>query len=126
MIAAKQLRSRWVIVPGLMVLVTVSWLVYVNAHNHGRLEGRVVDANGAPVAGAKVLLFERGFVTHEEKARAITGRDGRFRFDNNPSHSVQLEAEAPGLGRTNRQVVRLWFAAQDTVLSEPLRFSSKQ
>jgi len=126
MIAAKQLRSRWVVVPGAMVIVAASWLLYVSAHNHGRLEGRVVDANGAPVAGAKVLLFERGFVTHEEKARATTGVDGRFRFDNNPSHSVQLEAEAPELGRTNRQVVRLWFAGQDTVLAEPLRFATKR
>jgi len=126
MIAPRHLRSRWVIVPGAMLIVTVSWLIYVNAHNHGRLEGRVVDAGGAPVAGAKVLLFERGFVTHEEKARATTGVDGRFRFDNNPSHSVQLEAEAPELGRTNRQVVRLWFAGQDTTLAEPLKFAGKR
>lgn len=126
MIPIMNLRSRWVIVPGTMLIVTVAWLLYVNAHNHGLLEGRVVDASGAPVAGAKVLLFERGFVTHEEKAKAITGADGRFRFDNNPSHSVQLEAEAPGLGRTNRQVVRLWFAAQDSVLKEPLKFPTKR
>jgi hypothetical protein len=125
MIDAKRLHSRWVIVPGGMAIVTVLWLLYVNAHNHGRLEGRVVDASGNPVAGAKVSLFERGFVTHEEKASAITGADGRFRFDNNPSHSVQLEAVAPELGRTNRQIVRLWFAAQDTVLTEPLKFGAK-
>ena len=126
MIPIRHLRSRWVIVPGTMLVVTVAWLLYVNAHNHGRLEGRVVDASGAPVAGAKVLLFERGFVTHEEKARAVTGADGRFRFDNNPSHSVQLEAEAPELGRTNRQIVRLWFAGQDTVLAEPLKFPTRR
>jgi hypothetical protein len=30
------------------------------------------------------------------------------------------------LGRTNRQVVRLWFAAQDTHLTEPLRFPAKR
>ena len=125
MIETKRLRSRWVIVPGLMAIVTVSWLAHVNAHNHGRLEGRVVDASGNPVAGAKVSLFERGFVTHEEKASATTGADGRFRFDNNPSHSVQVEAAAPELGRTNRQIVRLWFAAQDTVLTEPLKFGPK-
>jgi hypothetical protein len=126
MIDAKRLRSRWVIVPGGLVLFTVLWLVYVSLHNHGLLEGSVVDANGKPVAGAKVSLFERGFVTHEEKASATTGADGRFRFDNNPSHSVQLEAVAPELGRTNRQIVRLWFAAQDRALAEPLRFAKAQ
>jgi hypothetical protein len=126
MIPIRHLRSRWVIVPGAMLIVIVCWLLYVNAHNHGLLEGRVVDASGAPVAGAKVLLFERGFVTHEEKAHTTTGADGRFRFDNNPSHSVQIEADSPELGRTNRQVVRLWFAGQDTVLKEPLKFSARR
>jgi hypothetical protein len=124
MIDARRLRSRWVIVPGGIALISVLWLAYVNTHDHGLLEGRVVDAAGNPVAGAQVLLFERGFVTHEEKARVTTDASGRFRFDHNPSHSVQVEAEAMGLGRTNRQVVRLWFAAQDKVLEEPLRFQA--
>jgi hypothetical protein len=69
-----------------------------------------------------VLLFERGYVTHQEMGRTTTGADGVFRFTDNRSHSVQLEAEAPGMGRTDRRIVRLWFAAQDTRLDEPLRF----
>ena len=125
MIDASRLRSRWVIVPGGMALFTVCWLAYVGTHDHGLIEGRVVDASGAPVAGANVLLFERGFVTHQERGRAVSDAEGRFRFTDNRSHSVQLEAEAPGLGRTNRQIVRLWFAAQDTRIAEPLRFAAK-
>ena len=116
------LSSRWVIVPGGMLLVILVWLAYVERHNHGTVEGRVVDAAGQPVAGASVLLLERGFITHQEKARTRSNAAGEFRFANNPSHSIQLEAEAPGLGRTERRVVRLWFAAQDTRLAEPLRF----
>ena len=120
----RRLRSRWVIVPGGLALFMVFWLAWVGTHNHGLIEGRVIDVAGRPVAGATVLLFERGWVTHQEKARAITDADGHFRFRDNPSHSVQLEAEAPGLGRTERRIVRLMFAAQDTKLDEPLRFAA--
>jgi hypothetical protein len=116
------LRSRWAIVPGTMTLVTLAWLAYVNSHNHGLIEGRVVDAAGQPVPEAAVLLFERGFVTHQERGRTTTDAMGHFRFTDNRSHSVQLEAAAPQLGRSERRIVRLWFAAQDTWLVEPLRF----
>jgi hypothetical protein len=114
--------SRWVLVPGTMTIVILAWLAWVGTHNHGVVEGRVVDAAGRPVPGATVLLFERGFVTHEERGRATTQGDGSFRFTDNRSHSIQLEADVPGLGRTERRVLRLWFAAQDARLDEPLRF----
>jgi hypothetical protein len=120
----RRFANRWVIVPAAIALTIVVWLAYVATHDHGLLEGSVVDAAGKPVSGATVLLFERGFVTHQEKARATTDANGYFRFDGQPSHSIQLEAEAPGLGRTDRRVVRLWFAAQDKRLTEPLRFAA--
>ncbi len=119
------LLTRWVIVPGILLVASLAWLAYANAHSHGLIEGYVVDAAGKPVAGASVLLFERGFVTHQERGRATSDAAGGFRFTDNRSHSVQLEAIAPELGRTNRQIVRLWFAAQDTHLTEPLRFAPR-
>lgn len=119
------MTSRWVIVPGGMLVFTLAWLAYVGQHNGGRVEGRVVDASGQPVAGATVLLFERGFVTHQERGRATSDATGAFRFTDNRSHSVQLEASAPGLGRTERRILRLWFAAQDVRLETPLRFAPK-
>jgi hypothetical protein len=118
------LLSRWVVVPGAIGVMTVAWLAYVAGHNHGIVEGRVVDATGRPVSGATVMLFERGFVTHQERGRATTDADGAFRFTDNRSHSIQLEADAPSLGRTDRRVVRLWFAAQDVKLAAPLRFAA--
>ncbi len=120
------LASRWVIVPGAIAIATLGWLAYVSAHDHGIIEGRVVDASGRPVSGASVVLFERGFVTHQERGRATSNPDGTFRFANNRSHSIQLEAEAPGLGRSERRVVRLWFAAQDVRLDQPLRFATSK
>jgi len=116
------LASRWFVVPAVFTAVTLGWLAYVGANAHGVVEGRVVDAAGKPVPGATVVMFERGFVTHEQRGRATTGADGTFRFTDNRSHSIQLEAEAPGLGRTDRRILRLWFAAQDARLEEPLRF----
>jgi hypothetical protein len=116
------LKSRWFIVPAVFAVLTLGWLAYVGARANGVVEGRVVDAAGRPVAGAVVVMYERGFVTHEQRGRATTGADGGFRFTDNRSHSIQFEAEAPGLGRTDRRVLRLWFAAQDARLEEPLRF----
>jgi hypothetical protein len=113
-----------VIVPGAIAIVTALWLVYVAGHDHGIVEGRVVDATGKPVSGATVMLFERGFVTHQERGHATSDADGAFRFTDNRSHSIQLEADAPGLGRTDRRIVRLWFAAQDVKLAAPLRFAT--
>lgn len=116
------LLSRWVIVPSGIAIATIGWLAYVAGHDHGIVEGRVVDATGRPVSGATVMLFERGFVTHQERGHATSDADGAFRFTDNRSHSIQLEADAPGLGRTDRRIVRLWFAAQDVKLGAPLRF----
>ena len=115
--------SRWVVVPGGTIIVTLVWLAYVGGHNHGIVEGRVVDAAGQPVAGASVQLFERGFVTHQERGRTTSDAQGAFRFTDNRSHSIQLEAAAPGLGRTDRRILRLWFAGQDAKIAEPLRFA---
>ena len=123
---ARRLYSRWVIVPGVMAIIIIGWLVYVGAHDHGVVEGHVIDAAGAPVAGATVLLLKRGFVTHEEAGRTTTDATGTFRFSDNISHSIQLEAESPTLGRSDRRIVRLLFAAQDVKVPEPLRFAKSQ
>ncbi|MEO8542048.1 MAG: carboxypeptidase-like regulatory domain-containing protein [Burkholderiaceae bacterium] len=116
--------SRWVIVPGLMLLTVLGWMVYVHGHNHGSIDGRVVDAAGRPVAGAIVHIYDRGFITHQERGKTLSDASGWFHIADNTSHSVQLQAESPGLGRTDRYELRLWFAAQDARLDQPLRFKA--
>lgn len=116
----KWLRSRWVIVPGGMLAVVALWNLYVAANAGGIVEGQVLDRGGAPVPGANVLLYERAFITNNEKQRAVTGPDGRFRFEGNTSHAIQLQAERPG-GRSERMTLRLWFRAQNRTVTEPLR-----
>ena len=120
--ARRILLSRFVIVPALLAVVVAGWNVYVSLHDHGLLAGRVVDAHGAPVEGATVILFAHDFVTQVEKARTKTEAGGVFRFTSNDSHLVQLQAEDGG-ERSPRITVRLWFRAQDRDLRTPLRLA---
>ena len=113
-------RSRWVVVPGLLLLVVVGWNIHVAADATGEVRGRVVDAQGRPLPGATVLLFERSFVVNTEKQRTMTGPGGYFRFHGNESHAVQLQAEAPDGAKSPRVTVRLLFRAQDAELRQPL------
>ncbi len=117
------LFNRFVLVPAAIVLVVAVWNVYVATHNHGLITGRVVDSAGRPVADATVALWVFNFTTYEEKERVKTDADGVFRFTNNPSHKIQLSAEKPGVGRSPRIPVFLYFRAQDTTLDAPLRLA---
>jgi hypothetical protein len=116
------LSSRFVIVPAVIAVTVVAWNLYVMQHDHGLLQGRVVDAAGHPVDGATVLLFAHDFVTQVEKARTRTDAAGEFRFDNNDSHLIQLQAQ-DGSATSPRITIRLWFRAQDRVLQQPLRLA---
>lgn len=114
------LLSRFFIVPVVIAVTIGAWNVYVELHAHGLLEGRVVDATGKPVADATVILSVHDFVTQVEKARTRTDGEGWFHFDDNNSHLIQLQAQA-GAVASPRVTIRLWFRAQDRVVTEPLR-----
>jgi hypothetical protein len=116
------LLSRFFIVPAALLLGIGAWNVYVDMHAHGLLEGSVVDAAGKPVADATVILSVHDFVTQVEKARTQTDAAGRFRFDHNPSHLIQLQAQTK-TEASPRVIVRLWFRGQDRVVAQPLRLS---
>jgi protocatechuate 3,4-dioxygenase beta subunit len=117
------LLNRFVLVPGAVVLAIALWNVYVATHNNGLLTGRVTDSAGQPVADATVSLWVYNFTTYEEKERVKTGADGVFRFTDNPSHRIQVSAEKPGVGRSPRIPVFLYFRGQDTTLDTPLRLA---
>jgi hypothetical protein len=114
------LLSRFFIVPVLLLAGIGGWNVYVDLHAHGLLEGDVVDSAGRPISGAIVILSVHDFVTQVERARTQTDVTGRFRFSDNNSHLIQLEAQT-GSAASPRVTVRLWFRGQDRVLTEPLR-----
>jgi hypothetical protein len=116
------LLSRFFIVPSVIAVTIGTWNLYVDRHAHGLLEGHVVDATGKPVADATVILSVHDFVTQVEKARTRTDAKGWFRFDDNTSHLIQLQAQA-GTVASPRVTIRLWFRAQDRVVTDPLRLS---
>jgi hypothetical protein len=117
------LLNRFVVVPGLLLIVAAVWNVWVITHNHGIVSGRVVDASGAPVEGAEVKLWVFDFATFAEDASTRTKADGSFEFANNPSHNIQVSAEKSGVGRSARVPIRLYFKSEDVVLKQPLRLS---
>ena len=113
------LHSRFVIVPAALAIAIAAWNLYVARHDHGTLAGRVVDARGAPMTGATVILYEQQFTNQIERARTRTGPDGSFSFAGNRSHLVQVQAQA-GDRASSRRTIRLWFRAQDRTLAQPL------
>lgn len=115
------LLNRFVIVPGAIALVIAAWNLYVATHDHGIVEGRVVDTAGRPVADASVALWVYNFTTYEEKEHVKTDDKGVFRFTNNPSHRIQISADKPGVGRSERIPVFLYFRSQDIDVAQPLR-----
>jgi protocatechuate 3,4-dioxygenase beta subunit len=119
------LCNRWVLVPGVLAIAIGAWNLYVAANADGVIRGRVVDGAGRPVPGAVVTLYNRTFITNEARDRATTDADGRFRFEGNTSHAVQLQAEAPGHARGERVTLRLWFRAQHVELAEPLVLAAR-
>ena len=117
------LVNRFTITLASIAIVVAIWNVYVSLHDHGVVEGRVVDTDGRPVEGATVELWVLNFTTYVERTRATTGADGRFVVRGNDSHNIQIGAEKPGVGRAARIPVRLYFRAQDVSLAVPLVLS---
>lgn len=119
------LTNRFFWIPSLLAFGVGGWNVYVAGHDAGVVRGRVVAQDGAPVADATVRMMEQNFTTNADRGSTLTRADGQFEFTNNRSHNIQLVAEKAGLGRSDRQVVRLYFRAQNVTLDAPLIISSQ-
>jgi hypothetical protein len=117
------LLNRFVMVPAILAAIAASWNLYAMTHDDGLVQGEVVDAAGRPVEGASVTLWTFTFTTFKETSQTMSGPDGRFTFTGNPSHNIQVSAEKPGIGRSARVPIRLYFRAQNTTLREPLRLT---
>lgn len=115
--------NRFVLVPATLAVAIALWNVYVSLHDHGIVAGRVVDTGGRPVADAQVVLWVLNFTTYVEKTRVTTDPAGHFIITNNDSHNIRLAAEKPGVGRSARVPVRLYFRAEDIELRDPLVLS---
>jgi hypothetical protein len=115
--------NRFVMVPLVLAIIAGSWDLFASTHDDGLVQGQVVDQAGKPVEGASVTLWTFNFTTFKETSLTVSGPDGRFTFTDNPSHNIQVSAEKPGIGRSPRLPIRLYFRAQNTTLREPLRLA---
>lgn len=122
-LARTLLLNRYTLAFGSIALVALAWNLYVAQHDDGVLEGAVVGPDGAPVAGAEVVLAERTVITLTPIAKAATDGQGGFRFERHDRHALVLTAAKEGVGRSGRVEVRLWFKNQNRTLEEPLRLA---
>jgi hypothetical protein len=114
------LVNRVTVTFGLIATIVIGWNLYVQAHDDGILLGTVVDGAGAPLPGARVVLNEQTIVSLAPIAETTTDATGRFRFERHDRHALVLTAEKPGVGRSERVDVRLYFRNQNRVLEAPI------
>jgi len=114
------LVNRVTVTVGLIAVVVIAWNLYVQAHDDGVLVGRVVDGEGAPVAGATVVLSEQTITSLSPIAETVTDTAGGFRFEGHDRHALVLTAEKAALGQSQRIDVRLYFRNQNRVMTAPI------
>ena len=79
----------------------------LHGRGNGRIEGRVVELGGGPVAGARCFAAAAagGFAPWwSSDLAAITDGDGRFELDPVPAGSVHVECLGSGWARTQREL----------------------
>jgi hypothetical protein len=83
-------------------VIELGTLVLPDGH---RLDGTVLDADGAPVPDADVMLLGRGFLSTRIAARMRTDAAGRFALEGlQPAVEQELEAHAAGNARASLKV----------------------
>jgi hypothetical protein len=117
------LLNRVTLTFGTIALVVLGWNLYVAAHDDGILQGIVVDAAGAPVADAAVVLNERTIVSLAPIAETRSDAAGHFRFERHDRHALVLTASKAGVGASPRVEVKLYFRNQNRTLAAPLELA---
>ncbi len=115
------LLNRYFVTFGSIAAVTLVWNLYIAMNDDGIIRGRVVDAEGRPVAGAAVVLSERTLLVTAPRDRVTTDADGRFTFTGHRFHRIWLEAAKPGVGSHPQTEYRMYFKGQNIVLDDPIR-----
>ncbi|MFI5012748.1 MAG: hypothetical protein ACHQAY_10400 [Hyphomicrobiales bacterium] len=109
------------LLPAGLAVALAGWNIYVAGHAHGVVAGTVLHLDGSPASGAIVILYERNLTSRFlEKARATTDAEGAFRFADNRSHQIRLDAIGADGQQGQPRILRLWFAAQDVRLRKAL------
>ncbi len=115
------LRNRFFVTFAAVALLAAAWNLYIVFNDDGIIRGRVVDAGGAPVEGASVMLSERSLLVARPRGQTVTDADGRFAFKGHELHRLYLEASKEGAGRIGQREYRLYFKGQNMELDAPLQ-----
>ena len=119
------LTNRFVLTFGSVAVVAALWNLYIVFNDDGIIRGQVVDSNGAPVEGAKVVLSERSLLVGRARGQTVTDAGGRFAFRGHELHRLYLEASKEGVGRAGQREYRLYFKGQNVELDAPLRLGAE-
>jgi hypothetical protein len=113
--------NRYAITLLAFVLAVVGWNVVVALDSAGIVEGLVVDANGAPVPDAKVVLRSNELNDRAAKPiQATTDAGGRFKLQGVTYFDFKITAESASLKTSTPVSYHLYWRAQNFVLPKPV------
>lgn len=109
------LLNRFTLVIVCALLLTGSVGAYAQANNDGQISGRVVDADGDPVANATVYLQRVNIRNQLGRVNTTTDENGYFEFtDQTRTLEFRMHAVKEGLGSSKTTRHHLYFRGQNT------------
>lgn len=119
------LQNRFVITCVLIVLVVLTWVVYVKFHNDGIIKGQVIDGTEKGVPNATVIIQERTIEFLENPSTTTTDLEGKFVFTGQEFIEFVISAEKPGYISTPKHPYHLYFKGQNFHLPKALVLKGK-
>ncbi len=104
----------------LVIAAFVVWKINVSLNDDGFITGSVVDASGAPVAGATVHIQEKTINLLKPPVVAVTGSEGRFEYGEMAIIEFVITASADGYSASEPRRYHLYFEGQNFEIPEPL------
>lgn len=101
-------------------VIALGLFLWTSATRTGEIRGVVMDASGAPVAGATVRLREKTLNLIKEGVTTTTDDQGRYLFTDQAIIEFFLDAVGPSGLRSEEARYHLYFPGQDFSVPDPL------
>lgn len=119
------LQNRFAITFVSIVLVALTWVIYVKFHNDGIIKGQVIDEAEKGVPNATVIVQERTIEFLGKPSTTTTDLEGKFVFTGQEFIELVIRAEKPGYVPTVKHPYHLYFKGQNFRLPQPLVLKRK-
>ena len=96
--------KRNTILCGLLLVFALTLPLVVAHGSGGRIEGKVIDPKGDPVAGASVIITEE---VNNQKFTAVTDQQGRYKIEGLPAGGYTVVISASGFSEARKESVKL-------------------